>query len=106
TATPSASTNATPATFSFVISIVFDTLSINAATLAETTADSAAFPVARQAAASTVEPTNPGSSAAGARQSESRTADSAAGQTTPRRLRRWPSAARASSSRRSNVLLL
>ena len=49
---------------------------------------------------------NASGNAAGAAQSESRTADRAAGQTTPRRLRRRPNASRASSSRRIKVLLL
>src|SRR6516165_3849517 len=79
--------SAAVAIFSLDVNMVFNAPSIKAATLAETAAAGAAFPAAMHAAASTVEPTNPGASAAGATQSESRTADSAAGEpATQRRL--------------------
>ena len=88
---------------SLVINRAFSTPSVRAATLTEA-AMAAVFPAATPAAASAVAAASPG--AGEAMHSDSRTADSAAGQTMPRPFRRRPRASRASSNRRRSVLLL
>src|SRR5262245_38046155 len=68
------------ATFSLLSNMAFTTPSVKAATLAETRPAVAVLPAAAHAPTSTVEPMSPDGSDAGAAQSETRTAERAAGQ--------------------------